>query len=347
MTNKAALLLENRKIKIGDSDMPEMRAGYVKVKVEYCGVCGSDVHFYSSGEPEFPDVYPFILGHEFAGTVVEVDDAVKTLKVGDRVCVEPGTFCGTCEWCKKGKYNLCENMEFLSAPRTLGAMREYITHPAELCFKLPDNVSTMEGALVEPLAVGMNSIVRSGIHVGESAVVLGTGCIGLVTIMSLKAAGITNITAVDIFDIRLEKAKELGAARVINTTDKDVVAEILKYDNGVGSDFVFETAGSRHTAEAAVYICKKGGTIMQVGNVVGETSLNLQRMCDKELTFLTTFRYRNIYPTCLEAISSGRINVKDIVTEVYPFENTMQAFEDCINNKQAMVKAVLKIAEDE
>lgn len=346
MINRAALLLENRKIEIGDSDMPKMNPGYVKVKVEYCGICGSDVHFYSFGEPEFPDVYPFILGHEFAGTVVEVDKTVTSLKVGDRVCVEPGTFCGKCEWCKKGKYNLCENMEFLSAPRTLGGMREYITHPAELCFKLPDNVSTMEGALVEPLAVGMNSVVRSGIHVGESAVVLGTGCIGLVTIMALKAAGITDITAVDLFDIRLEKAKELGAARTINTKDKDSVAEILKYYDGIGPDFVFETAGNRFTAESAVYICKKGGSIMQVGNVVGETSLNLQRMCDKELTLLTNFRYLNMYPVCLEAISAGRIHVKDIVSKVYPFEDTMQAFEDCINNRQTMVKAVLKVSEE-
>lgn len=343
MVNKAALLLKNRKIEIGDSSMPEMKPGYVKVKVEYCGICGSDVHFYSFGEPEFPDVYPFILGHEFAGTVVETADDVTDLKVGDRVCVEPGTFCGKCEWCKKGKYNLCKNMEFISAPRTLGAMREYITHPAELCFKLPDNVSTLEGALVEPLAVGMNSVVRSGIHVGDSAVVLGTGCIGLVTIMALKAAGVTDITAVDLFDIRLNKALELGATRTVNSSDKDAVAEILKYYKN-GPDYVFETAGNRYTAESAVYICKKGGTIMLVGNVIGDTSLNLQKMCDKELTLLTNFRYRNVYPVCIEAISTGRIQVKDIISEIYPFEQAMQAFEDCISKKQSMVKAVLKIS---
>lgn len=346
MENKAVLLLENRKVKIGDSAMPKMKPGYAKVKVEYCGICGSDVHFYMQGEPEFPDVYPFILGHEFAGTVVEVADDVADLKVGDRVCVEPGTFCGKCEWCKKGKYNLCKNMEFLSAPRTLGAMREYITHPAELCFKLPDNVSTFEAALVEPLAVGMSAVLRSGIHMGESAVVLGTGCIGLVTIMALKAAGVTDITAVDLFDIRLNKALEVGATRVINTAGKDSVEEVLKCYEGIGPDFVFETAGNRHTAESAVYICKKGGMIMQVGNVVGETSLNIQRMCDKELTLMTCFRYRNAYPTCIEAISSGRINVKDIISEIYPMEDAGKAFEDCINKKQSMVKAVLKISED-
>ncbi|WP_196037597.1 NAD(P)-dependent alcohol dehydrogenase [Anaerotruncus colihominis] len=347
MVNKAAFVMEKRKIEIMDSPMPEMKPGYVKVKVGYCGVCGSDVHHFLNLEPDFwPQCYPFIIGHEFAGTVVEVAGDVKDLKVGDRVCVEPGTFCGKCEWCRKGRYNLCKNMEFLSAPPVRGAMREYITHPAELCFKLPDHVSTMEGALVEPLAVGMNAVVRSGIHVGDSAVVLGTGCIGLVTIMSLKAAGITDITAVDLYDIRLEKALEVGATRAINTAGKDTVAEVLKYYDGIGPDFVFETAGSHHTAEAAVYICKKGGVIMQVGNVVGETSLNLQKMCDKELTFMTNFRYLNIYPTCVEAIAAGRINVKDIVSRVYPLDDAMQAFEDCVNKRQSMVKAVLKISDD-
>ena len=155
----------------------------------------------------------------------------------------------------------------------------------------------------------MSSVVRSGIHVGDSAVVLGTGCIGLVTIMALKAAGVTDITAVDLYDIRLEKALEVGATRVINTKDKDSVKEVLKYYDGIGPDYVYETAGSRFTAEAAVYICKKGGTLMQIGNVIGDTSLNLQRMCDKELTLMTNFRYRNVYLVCIEAISAGRINV--------------------------------------
>lgn len=179
-STKSRFVMEKRKIEIMDSPMPEMKPGYVKVKVGYCGVCGSDVHHFLNLEPDFwPQCYPFIIGHEFAGTVVEVAYDVKDLKVGDRVCVEPGTFCGKCEWCRKGRYNLCKNMEFLSAPPVRGAMREYITHLAELCFKLPDHVSTMEGALVEPLAVGMNAVVRSGIHVGIRRSCLGRVALGL------------------------------------------------------------------------------------------------------------------------------------------------------------------------
>ena len=330
-----------------EREIPRPKAGEVLVKLEYIGICGSDLHYYATGgigdcrvEP------PFVLGHEAGGTVVEAGAGVTGLKAGDRVALEPGKTCGHCEFCRTGRYNLCPDVVFFATPPVDGVFQEYVAHEAGLCFKLPDNVSTMEGALVEPLAVGMNSVVRSGIQVGDSAVVLGTGCIGLVTIMSLKAAGITDITAVDLYDIRLEKALEVGATRVINTTDKDSVAEVLKYYDGIGPDFVFETAGSRYTAEAAVYICKKGGVIMQVGNVVGETSLNLQKMCDKELTLMTNFRYRNVYPTCVEAIAAGRINVKDIVSKVYPLDDAMEAFEDCISKRQSMVKAVLKISED-
>ncbi len=342
MKNLAAFVLENRKIEVREAEMPDCPAGYVRIKVEYCGVCGSDVHFYSFGEPAFPDVYPFIPGHEFAGRVVEVGEGVTKLKLGDRVAVEPGIFCGKCEWCKKGKYNLCEHVKFLSAPRAHGAMREYVSHPADLCFKLPDNMSSMEGALVEPLAVGLNSVLKSGIQMGQTAVVLGSGCIGLVTIMALKAAGVTDITVCDLFDIRLQKALEVGAARVINSGEVDPIAEVLKCTGGIGADYVYETAGNRVTAAQSIDMAKRGGIIMQIGNVVGETSLNLQKLVDKELTIQTNFRYRNVYPAAIDAIASRRIQVKNIVSSIYPLADAMQAFEDCISKKQTMVKAVIK-----
>ncbi|MFV0361828.1 MAG: PfkB family carbohydrate kinase [Suipraeoptans sp.] len=346
MKNRAAFLLKNRKIEVRDTEMPGCPAGYVKLKVEYCGVCGSDVHIYSIGEPAFPDIYPFILGHEFAGTVVEIGEGVTDLVIGDRVAVEPGITCGKCEWCRKGKYNLCKNIKFLSAPREHGAMRNYISHPADLCFKLPDHVSSMEGALVEPLAVGVHAVQKSGIQMGNTAAVLGTGCIGLNTIMALKAEGINNIIVCDLFDIRLEKALEVGAEHGINSKKKDLIEEVLKLTGGIGVDFVFETAGNAATAEQAIHMVKRGGTIMQVGNIQGQTTLGLQPLIDKEITVQTSFRYRNVYPVAIDAIASGRIDVKGIVSSVYSLDDTMQAFEDCINNKQTMVKAVIKLDEE-
>lgn len=345
MKNKAMFLLDNRKMQMEETNMPVCGAGNVIIKIEYCGVCGSDVHNYQHGEPAFPDMYPFILGHECAGEVVETGAGVSTLKVGDKVTVEPGITCGKCDWCKEGKYNLCPNVDFLSAPMYHGALRNYIAHPADLCFKLPDHVSTMEGALIEPLAVGLCAAVKSAIRVGQTAVVLGAGCIGLVTLLSLKAMGVTDITVIDLFDNRLDKALELGATRVLNAANTDVVEEMKRLTGGRGADYVYETAGSRVTAAQSVYLAKRGGTVMMIGNVVGETPFNFQLLVDKEVDIQSTFRYRNIYPVAIDMLASGRIDIKTIITKIYNFEDTRQAFEDCIENKQSVVKAVIKISE--
>ena len=344
-SNQAAFVLENRTIELGPTEMPSPAADDVLLRVLYCGVCGSDVHFYSHGEPEFPDVYPFIIGHEFSGEVVEVGADVTTLKVGDRVSIEPGIPCRVCKWCATGKYNLCPNVRFLSYPYSLGGMRNYVAHPAALCHLLPENVSDLEGALIEPLAVGMYAVQTSGATVGNSVAILGSGCIGLVTLLSLRAAGVRDITVIDLHEIRLRKALELGAARVVNAQEVDPVQTVSSLNDGYGPEFVFETAGNRVTASQTVDMVQRGGTIMMVGNVVGQTPFNFQRFTNKELQLRSIFRYRNIFPTAIAAVASGQIDITNIVSSVFPFEEAQQAFEDSISQQQTMVKAVIKIAQ--
>jgi L-iditol 2-dehydrogenase len=343
--NRAAFVMKNRSIQVMDAPAPAVRPGDVLIKMVYCGVCGSDVHFYEHGEPDFPDVYPFILGHEAAGEVVEVGPGVTTLSVGDRVAMEVGIPCRVCEWCTTGKYNLCPSIVFLSAPRAHGVMRQYVAHPADLCYKLPDHVSTLEGALTEPLAVGLTAVLNTGARVGQSAAILGSGCIGLVTLLSLRAMGIETITVVDVFDIRLAKAKELGAANVVNTSSVDPVEAVRELHGGIGPDYVFEAAGNRITAGQTVPMAKRGGTIAIIGNIVGQTPIDLQLMTNKELRLLTTFRYRNIYPAAIASIASGKIDISTIVSREYRFADAEKAFEDSISQKQSMVKAVIKIAD--
>lgn len=164
--------------------------------------------------------------------------------------------------------------------------------------------------------------------------------------MCLKAFGVTDITAVDLFDIRLNKALEVGATRAVNTMDKDAVKEVLAAVGEKGADYVFETAGNRFTLASAVFIGKRGGTIVQVGNIGGEASIHMQKLVDKEMTLMTSFRYKGVYETCIDALAAGRIDVKQIVSKIYPLDDVMEAFNDCINNKMTMVKAVLKIKED-
>ncbi|MFV0359193.1 NAD(P)-dependent alcohol dehydrogenase [Tropicimonas sp.] len=342
MSNHAVFVTENRRMVFGEVEMPVVRPNDVLIRMKYCGVCGSDVHFYEHGEPEFPDVYPFILGHEGAGEVVEVGSAVTSLKIGDLICIEPGIPCRTCEWCASGRYNLCPDVVFPSAPREPGILREYVAHPAELCFKLPDGMSCEEGALIEPLAVGMTAAREAGARLGQTAVVLGSGCIGLVTLLALRALGLRRIALVDLHEIRLAKARELGAWATVNAAEVDPVAEVKRLFDGIGPDLVFETAGSTVTASQTIPMAKRGGTIMIVGNVVGQTPVDFQMATNKELTIKTSFRYRNIYPATIEAVASRLIDLKSIISRHYPLKEAPQAFEDCIDQKASMVKAVIR-----
>lgn len=342
---KIAVMTELKKVEIQERPIPEPKENEVLVKVEYVGICGSDLHYFESGRiGDFVVEYPFVLGHETGGTVVEVGSNVKNLRVGDRVAMEPGKTCGTCEFCKQGKYNLCKDVIFFATPPVDGVFQEYVAHEAGLCFKLPDNVSTMEGALIEPLAVGMHAANQGGAHLGQTAVVTGAGCIGLVTLLSLKAMGVSKVIVVDIMEKRLQKALELGADAVINGKEEDTVARIMELTDGKGFDLGIETAGSQITAAQQIRAAKKGAIIVFVGySASGEMTLPIGMALDKELTFKTVFRYRNIYPMAIDAVASGKIAIQDIVTDYFELDNIQEALNACVENKAEIVKGVIKI----
>ena len=289
---------------------------------------------------------PFVLGHEPGGTVVEVGKNVKHLKVGDRVALEPGKTCGHCEFCKTGRYNLCPDVVFFATPPVDGVFQEYVAHEADLCFKLPDNVSTLEGALIEPLAVGFHAAIQGDAHLGQRAVVMGAGCIGLVSMMALKARGVSEIYVVDIMEKRLEKALELGATGVINGAKEDVLERVKELTDGAGMDLVIETAGTEITTRQAIHMAKKGSNIVLVGySKSGEMTLPMSLVLDKELTFKTVFRYRHIYPMAIDAVAAGKVNLKGIVTDVFGLDEAQKAMDYSVNNKADIVKAVIRIAE--
>ncbi|MCD8398091.1 MAG: NAD(P)-dependent alcohol dehydrogenase [Lachnospiraceae bacterium] len=344
-TMKTAVMTDIRKVEIQRRPIPVPQEDEVLVKIEYVGICGSDLHYYEAGRiGDFIVKPPFVLGHEAGGTVVEVGGNVKNLKVGDRVALEPGKTCGHCEFCKQGKYNLCKDVVFFATPPVDGVFQEYVAHEAGLCFKLPDNVSTMEGALIEPLAVGMHAANQGDAHLGQTAVVTGAGCIGLVSLLSLKARGVSKVIVVDVMDKRLEKAKELGADEVINGAKEDTVARITEITGGAGFDLGIETAGSQITAQQQIRAAKKGATIVFVGySPSGDMTLPIGTALDKELTFKTVFRYRNIYPMAIDAVSSGKIHIKDIVTNYFELDDIQNALDSCVDNKADIVKGVIKV----
>ena len=208
-TMKVAVMEGIGKMGYTERPIPVPKDDEVLVKLEYVGICGSDMHYYEMGRiGDYVVEPPFVLGHEPGGTVVEAGRNVTHLKVGDRVALEPGKTCGKCKFCREGKYNLCPDVVFFATPPVDGVFQEYVAHEADLCFKLPDNVSTMEGALIEPLAVGMHAANQGGAHLGQTAVVTGAGCIGLVTLLSLKAMGVSEVIVVDVMEKRLQKAME-------------------------------------------------------------------------------------------------------------------------------------------
>jgi L-iditol 2-dehydrogenase len=342
---KTAVMTDIKKVRIEEREKPVPKEGEVLVKVEYVGICGSDLHYYESGRiGNFIVEPPFVLGHEAGGTVVEVGSGVTHLKAGDRVALEPGKTCGHCEHCKAGKYNLCEDVIFFATPPVDGVFQEYVAHEAGLCFKLPDNVSTLEGALVEPLSVGLHAAMQGGAHIGQTAVVTGAGCIGLVSLLALKAMGVSRVIVVDVIEKRLQKAKELGADYVINGKEQDTVAEIKRLTEGKGCDLSIETAGTQITASQLIQASKKGATIVFVGySASGEMTLPIGMALDKELTFKTVFRYRNIYPMAIEAIAAGKIRIKDIVTDYFELDDIQHAMDACVENKAEIVKGVIRI----
>lgn len=344
---KVAVMEGIRKMGYTRRPIPVPKENEVLVKLEYVGICGSDMHYYETGAiGNYVVEPPFVLGHEPGGVVTEVGAKVKHLKVGDRVALEPGKTCGHCEFCKTGRYNLCPDVVFFATPPVDGVFQEYVAHDADLCFKLPENVSTLEGALIEPLAVGFHAANQGGAHAGQTAVVMGAGCIGLVSMMALKAEGVSKVYVVDIMQKRLDKALELGADGVINGKEQDAVKAVMELTGGRGCDLVIETAGTEFTTRQSIQMTKKGATIVLVGySKSGEMTLPMSLALDKELTFKTVFRYRHIYPMAIDAVAAGKVNLKGIVTNIFDFDDIQNAMDRSVEDKANIVKAVVRICE--
>ena len=344
---KVAVMNGIGKMGYTERPIPAPQDNEVLVKLEYVGICGSDMHYYETGRiGNFVVEPPFVLGHEPGGVVVEVGKAVTHLKVGDRVALEPGKTCGKCKFCREGRYNLCPDVVFFATPPVDGVFQEYVAHEADLCFKLPENVNTLEGALIEPLAVGFHAAKQGGAQAGQTAVVFGAGCIGLVSMMALKACGVARVYVVDIMEKRLEKALELGADGVINGKEEDVLEKAKELTDGMGFDLAIETAGTEITTNQAIQAVSKGATIVLVGyGKTGMMNIMASMALDKELTIKTIFRYRHIYPMAIKAVEQGKVNLKGIATHIFNFDDMQTAMDRSINEKAEIVKAVVKIAQ--
>lgn len=337
-----AWLTAKQNIEIKDGVYEQPQDGEVIVKIEEVGICGSDAAFFESGmigPDELP--FPLVLGHECAGTVVEIGNGVTKVKPGDRVCLEPGIPCGKCEFCMTGRYNLCPDVDFMAAPPDFhGCLKRYVRHPEKFTFKLPENVSTRAGAMMEPLSVGYHAAQRGKAGFGKNIVILGAGCIGLMTLMSCKIFGAQDITVVDLYENRLEMALKMGASAVINASGKDTVKEYLaKYS--LGADIVFETAGSIPTTQQAGKLVKPGGTIVLVGNTHGDVPFDFFEIMNKEVDVKCVFRYNNSYLPVINAVANGLVDPLAVITNEFSFEDVQHAFAETIADKKNIIKSVI------
>jgi len=347
MKNTEAILVVPGTMEIMDAPVPTPKDDEVLIKVNYVGICGSDVHGFECG-PFIPPKDPnqkIGLGHECAGTVEAVGSKVTKFKPGDKVIIEPGVPCGKCQYCLEGHYNICPDVDFMATqPNYRGALTNYLCHPESFTYKLPEGMTLMEGALVEPAAVGMHAASKAGATLGKKIVILGAGCIGLMTLQACKSLGATDIVVVDVLPKRLELAKKLGAAEVVNGMEEDTVARCKEILGDLGADIVFETAGAQVTARQTPQIVARGGKIMIVGTIPGEVPIDFLKI-NREVSIQTVFRYANNFPMTIEAIDTGKFDVDSMVTNIYDYEDVQRAFDESVSCKSDIIKGVIRVAE--
>jgi len=341
-----ALVLERKgELSIREIALPtEVGPHDVKIRIHTVGICGSDVHYYEYGAiGPFIVKEPMVLGHEASGTVVEVGQAVKNLKPGDRVCMEPGIPDPNSRASRLGIYNLDPAVRFWATPPVHGCLTPYVVHPDAYTFKLPENVSFAEGAMVEPLAVGMHAAVKAKIKPGDLAVVMGAGPIGIVTALAALAGGCSQVVLTDVQQPKLDLAAALGPIRPVNVGKENLRGVIDALTDGWGADIVFEASGATPAIQTVHEALCPGGRIVLVGLPIRPVSLDLVALSAKEASIESVFRYAHVYPRALALMGSGKIDVKPLISRTFEFRDSIKAFDFAVKMPPDCVKAQIQL----
>ncbi len=313
---KAMLLTEYKNLTVTEFPTPEIAANDVLVQVRACGICGSDIHGYDGSTGR--RIPPLVMGHEAAGVITEVGSAVTSFKVGDRVTFDSTVSCGQCFFCRRGDINLCDNRMVLGVScgeyRRHGAFAEYVSVPQHICYQLPEGLPFEHAAMIEAVSIAVHAANRTPVSLGDTAVVVGSGMIGLLVIQAMRLAGCGRIIAVDLEENRLAKAKELGADIGLKGDAVDVPAEVRKLTGGRGADVVLEVVGVASTVNMAIACARKGGSITLVGNLSPKVEMPLQAIVTKELTIHGSCASRGEYPACIELLERRAIRVDPLIT---------------------------------
>jgi L-iditol 2-dehydrogenase len=349
MLMKTAFLTGLRQMEIREEPKPAIRESQdVLIRVDVVGVCGSDVHYYTTGRIGSQVVqYPDSTGHECAGTVVEIGAEVKTLRVGDRVAVDPAMPCGKCDQCLAGRSHTCRKLRFLGCPgQAPGALSEYLVMPASSCFKIPDKMSLVQAALCEPLSIGLYAVRRAEMIDGTKVGILGSGPIGLSVLLGIQAMHKINIIYVtDLIDKRAAMAKHMGAKWTGIASQEKVVETIMKHEP-LGLDYVFECAGQQETMDQAIEMLKPGGTLLMIGiPEVSRVSFNIDLMRRKEIRIQNIRRQNECVEPTIDLVGSGKMNADAMVTHHFPLERTKEAFDLVAGYQDGVVKAMICLSD--
>jgi L-iditol 2-dehydrogenase len=339
---KALLLSEYKHLEIAELPDPTPGRGEVLVSVAACGICGSDVHGYdgSSGRR----IPPIIMGHEAAGTIAALGDSVTGFAVGERVTFDSTIFCGACNNCRRGDVNLCDHRQVLgvscSEYRRAGAFAEYVSVPARILYRLPDALSFNEAAMLEAVSVALHGVALAQLSADSTALVVGAGMIGLLTLQALRAAGCARIFVADVDSTRLKLAQDAGATAVLSS-NADLVEQVLQLTAGIGVDVAIEAVGRNETVRASIDSVRKGGTVVLVGNISPEVTLPLQKVVTRQIRLQGSCASAGEYPRAIELLASGAIRVKPLISAIAPLEEGPRWFQRLYAREPNLMKVIL------
>jgi L-iditol 2-dehydrogenase len=341
---KALLLTEYMHLELTDVAVPTIGPQDVLIRVRSCGICGSDVHGIDGSTGR--RIPPVVMGHEAAGVIAEVGAAVSDWRPGDRVTFDSTISCGECAYCRSGDINLCDNRQVLGVScgdyRRHGAFAEFVAVPARILYRLPESLSFDHAAMIEAVSVAVHAVNLTPLSPGDTAVVVGCGMIGQLTIQAAKAAGFARVIGVDVDDARLQVARAAGADQVLNSRTSDVPAEVRAVTNGRGADAVLEAVGMTAPIQTAISSVRKGGTVTLIGNFSGQIDLPLQQVVTRQIRLQGSCASAGEYPKCIELMASGKIRVDNLISAYTPLEDAASWFDRLYRHEPNLMKVIVQ-----
>lgn len=341
---KALLLSEYKKLELTEMPVPVIGPEDVLIQVKACGICGSDIHGYDGSTGR--RIPPLVMGHEASGVIAEVGKAVQGWKVGDRVTFDSTVSCGRCYFCQRGEINLCENRQVLGVScnefRRHGAFAEFVSVPQNILYSLPDTFPFHYAAMIEAVSIAVHAVNLTPMPLGSSALVVGSGMIGLLVVQTLRLAGCGLIIAVDLEDSKLDLAKTLGADVGLNPKTTDVVKAVQDLTGGRGADVAIEVVGAAKTIDTAIHAVKKGGSVTLVGNITPRVEIPLQVVVSRQIRLQGSAASSGEFPQCIDLLARGAIKVDPIISALAPLEQGAEWFQRLYANEPGLMKVVLQ-----